>query len=149
MAKSTKSIYKCKACGAEYDEEQARSYVEGLLKTLGPAGESHRGKGYSKCIKCGSDDVDVTKVEVEESRCLIATAAYGSSSHPSVCALRRWRNRTLQRSAGGRLFVKVYYATSPLFVPMIRRSPCVRRKLQGFLDRLAVAVEDPQTGRGQ
>ncbi|MEW6355642.1 MAG: CFI-box-CTERM domain-containing protein [Planctomycetota bacterium] len=142
MARSTKLTYKCKACGAEYDDEQRRSYVEGLLKTLGPAAESHLVKGHTKCIKCGAEDVEATKVELEQSRCLIATAAYGSPFHPSVCALRRWRDHTLRRTAAGRLFVKAYYAASPLFVPIIRRNPWARRKIRGALDRLVAAVTE-------
>ena len=48
--------------------------------------------------------------------CYIATAVYGSYDCPEVWTLRRFRDFKLQKTYGGRLFVKAYYAISPQIV---------------------------------
>ncbi|WP_104191265.1 CFI-box-CTERM domain-containing protein [Cryobacterium sp. Y82] len=48
--------------------------------------------------------------------CYVATAVYGSYDSPEVWVLRRWRDDTLLKSAGGRAFVRGYYALSPTLV---------------------------------
>lgn len=48
--------------------------------------------------------------------CYIATSVYGSYDCPEVWVLRRYRDNSLSKKAGGRLFIKVYYALSPTIV---------------------------------
>ena len=48
--------------------------------------------------------------------CYIATAVYKSYDCPQVWTLRRFRDEKLKKSAGGRLFVRIYYALSPTLV---------------------------------
>ncbi len=45
--------------------------------------------------------------------CFVATAAYGSRTHPDVVALRRFRDEVLVRSAPGRAFVAAYRVLGP------------------------------------
>ena len=45
--------------------------------------------------------------------CFVATAAYGSRTHPDVVALRRFRDKVLVRSAQGRAFVAAYRVLGP------------------------------------
>jgi YVTN family beta-propeller protein len=49
----------------------------------------------------------------QKGNCFIATAAYGSYDQFDVWVLRQFRNKVLLKNAAGRLFVKIYYATSP------------------------------------
>ena len=53
---------------------------------------------------------------VETSACYVATAVYGSYDCPEVWTLRRYRDYTLDETWYGRLFIKVYYTISPMFV---------------------------------
>jgi hypothetical protein len=45
--------------------------------------------------------------------CFVATAAFGDYDHPMVRILRAFRDRVLETSTLGRLFVRGYYASSP------------------------------------
>ena len=48
--------------------------------------------------------------------CYIATCVYGSYDCPEVWTLRRFRDQMLRHSFAGRVFIKVYYALSPILV---------------------------------
>ena len=48
--------------------------------------------------------------------CYVATAVYGSYDCPQVWTLRRYRDDTLAATWYGRMFIRVYYAVSPVLV---------------------------------
>ena len=48
--------------------------------------------------------------------CYIATAVYGSYDAPEVWVLRRFRGSSLAPTPAGRLFIRAYYAVSPVLV---------------------------------
>ncbi len=48
--------------------------------------------------------------------CYIATCVYSSYDCPQVWTLRRFRDYTLDETWYGRLFIKCYYAISPILV---------------------------------
>jgi hypothetical protein len=54
--------------------------------------------------------------------CFIATAAYGTPLAPEINVLREWRDFKLRKSAGGKMFVKVYYVVSPSIALVIAKS---------------------------
>ena len=79
--------------------------------------------------------------------CYIATAVYGSYDCPQVWTLRRYRDDSLTKSRGGRLFIRIYYAISPIMVKSFGRSVWFqrfwRRKLDCFVKKLkANGVDD-------
>ena len=45
--------------------------------------------------------------------CYIATVCYGNESAPEVLALKWYRDNVLQKNIFGKIFIKVYYLTSP------------------------------------
>ena len=70
-------------------------------------------------------------------RCFIATAVYGPCA-PETDALRKYRDRALLTSKGGRTLVAVYYKVSPMIASMCDRSPVLRRTLRKVLDQVVV-----------
>lgn len=56
------------------------------------------------------------KKETNSSGCYIATAVYHSYDCPEVWTLRRYRDRVLSSTWYGRLFIEIYYRTSPILV---------------------------------
>ena len=67
--------------------------------------------------------------------CFVATAAYGSWSHPDVAALRRFRDEVLVRHRTGRAFIRIYRVVGPRLARLV--SP------QGASGRAARAVISP------
>lgn len=54
--------------------------------------------------------------------CYIATAVYGAYDCPQVVMLRRYRDDRLMTNIFGRLFVRVYYALSPIVIRLFGKS---------------------------
>lgn len=61
-----------------------------------------------------------------DTRCFIATAAYGHYSKPEVQVLRDFRDAYLMKHSIGRAFVQWYYAHSPPAAAFIREHPLLR-----------------------
>jgi len=121
--------WKCWNCGEEQDEYWSE---------------------FSVCIQCGAGkdgsrnrelEADVAAVNArsaqrrgeapnkdsKESKCFIATAAYGSPSSPEVLVFRRFRDEVLLASKIGRGCVHLYYIISPPIASYVVRSIIVRR----------------------
>jgi len=74
---------------------------------------------------------------VKNTPCFIASAAYGSPSHPHVCILRDFKNEYLMTHKLGRKLVNVYYKYSPPVSDFITKNKFfkfpVRVSLQPFV----------------
>ena len=72
--------------------------------------------------------------------CYVATMAYGSYDHPQVLVLRQFRDNVLSQSWYGRLFIKVYYKTSPHLVSLLqgyeKPNLLIRKQLDKFIRKL-------------
>lgn len=78
--------------------------------------------------------------EVNTSSCYIATAVYGSYDCPEVWTLRRFRDFTLDETWYGRLFIKFYYAISPVFVKYFGNVRVFKLQGRKLLDKWVVKL---------
>lgn len=72
--------------------------------------------------------------------CYIATAVYGSYDCPEVWVLRRYRDFSLDRSLFGRLFIRIYYAISPVVVKLFGNTQWFNRFWKKRLDKRVAAL---------
>ena len=75
--------------------------------------------------------------------CFIATAAYGSPLESHVQALRVFRDRYLQRSALGRVFIRFYYRHSPPIAAVIGEHMWLRFLVRMLLTPLVLTIAFP------
>lgn len=68
--------------------------------------------------------------------CYIATAVYGSYDCPEVWVLRRFRDNTLDRNWYGRLFIKCYYAVSPIMVKLFGQKRWFNQLFRNQLNKI-------------
>lgn len=81
-------------------------------------------------------------LENSPSPCFIATAAYGTPLHDDIDVLRDFRDEYLMTNPFGRLFVKIYYTTSPTIAEVIRENAGLRMAVrEGFVKPLVYIVK--------
>lgn len=68
--------------------------------------------------------------------CYIATAVYGSYDCPQVWTLRRYRDDVLGKNVFGRLFIRIYYAVSPVLMKLFGKLGCFRNFWRKRLDKM-------------
>lgn len=68
--------------------------------------------------------------------CYIATMAYGDYDHPKVLVLRSYRDNVLKSNIGGRIFIRIYYAISPIMVKMLKNNIIINNAIRQQLDRM-------------
>ncbi len=59
--------------------------------------------------------------------CFVATAYFGDYDAPEVLVLRQFRDTRLLTTSFGKLFVAVYYATSPYLATVISKSDRLKK----------------------
>lgn len=74
--------------------------------------------------------------------CYIATCVYGSYDCPQVWTLRRFRDDTLDTKWYGKVFIKCYYAISPILVKWFGKTKWFRRFWKTKLDRMVSNLND-------
>ena len=70
---------------------------------------------------------------LDDKKCFIATAAFGSNLDPQVELLRKFRSQFLMSSSWGTKFVKFYYNNSSVWAQKIRHSEGARAVVRGLL----------------
>ena len=60
---------------------------------------------------------------IGETRCFVATAAYGDPAAPEVETLRLFRDRVLARSSLGRAFIAIYWRVGPVLARRLAGRP--------------------------
>lgn len=81
------------------------------------------------------------------SKCFIATAACGGGEQQSVMVLRRYRNRVLKKSAGGRLAVGVYELLSPPAAWVVGKNETAAAVVRWVIGRLVRSRRLQETTR--
>ncbi len=79
----------------------------------------------------------------KEKSCYIATMVYGDTDAPEVLALRKFRDAILRNYHLGRLFIRLYYRYSPLFVLKFKNSKAVNKAVEILLNQfLKLRIEN-------
>jgi hypothetical protein len=94
-----------------------------------------QGSGRSSTSSGGSSS-STGNTSPNSGGCYIATAVYGSYDCPQVWTLRRYRDNTLVKSWYGRIFVKLYYAISPMLVNIFGNAKWFKVLCKSPLDKL-------------
>ena len=74
--------------------------------------------------------------------CYIATAVYGSYDCPEVWTLRRYRDYILAKNYFGRIFIRVYYATSPSVVKLFGKTAWFNYFWRKVLDKKVTDLQE-------
>lgn len=74
------------------------------------------------------------------SGCYIATMVFGSYDSPEVLVLRNFRDQKLSKLRFGRIFIKVYYCLSPVFVSITKDVPFVHKPTRYLLNKLIKCI---------
>lgn len=104
--------------------EDLRKHEQSKIKAKHPyANKSVGGEGRVPKQMNYYEDFDYLMLDdcAEKKGCYVATCVYGSYDCPEVWTLRRFRDYTLDKTWYGRLFIKTYYATSPIAVKLFGR----------------------------
>ena len=80
-------------------------------------------------------------IEDIKSGCYIATCVYSSYHHKNVMMLRKYRDEVMSESVLGRLFIKVYYAVSPILVKYLHDFKWFKKINRNILDRISIKLE--------
>jgi hypothetical protein len=73
--------------------------------------------------------------------CYIATSIYGSYDAEEVIVLRKFRDNKLNTNFIGKLFVKIYYLTSPHFVKLTKNIAFINYFIKSILDLLVTKLK--------
>lgn len=82
-----------------------------------------------------------TQPASQKEGCYIATCVYGSYDCPQVRLLRRFRDEHMKKTPAGRIFIRLYYAVSPVLVRCFGKNPAFHVFWRHILDSLIRRLE--------
>ena len=106
-------------------------------------------KGLSRSIcAAGKPSANLTLLELsgegaaqaEDFRCFIASAAYGTTTHPDLELLRSFRDKYLLTNKPGAALVELYYEFSPPVARLIEDYPATREPVKLLLKPLVAIL---------
>ena len=100
---------------------------------------------YNSSIQSYRERISSTPATISEPSsegCYIATMAYGDYEHPQVIELRKFRDQILTKSFLGRVFIKVYYKTSPFMVKKLKDKKRINIKIMKLLDKFIYKITE-------
>jgi hypothetical protein len=124
---------------AEIEPKMAfiQSEVGNAYRTAKIVEELFKGNSLDEAIKIVQNlekSITAPKQSKKKEGCYIATMIYGSYESEEVIKLRRFRDNELSSHLFGRMFIKIYYKFSPLFVRLFKNSASVNRLIKQRLD---------------
>ena len=84
---------------------------------------------------------DGSRKKVKKHGCYIATCVYKSYDCAEVWTLRRFRDNTLSQIWYGRLFIRIYYAVSPILVKWFGKAKWFERFWKRILNKLVKELQ--------
>lgn len=99
-------------------------------------------KYFDKEIKSGEiSGYKPNKKAKKASGCYVATCVYGSYDCPEVWTLRRYRDEKLDKTFFGRMFIRFYYAVSPLAVKIFGKTKWFNKFFKARLDKMTAKLK--------
>lgn len=123
--KAKEYLEKAKDLGQPISDEEITKLIESVPQTPVKANSATEQNSNSK----------------SSGGCYVATCVYGSYDCPEVWTLRRFRDNVLSKTFFGRLFIKVYYATSPTAVKLFGNQAWFHRCFKAPLDKLVEKLQ--------
>lgn len=113
----------CKNCGKELDEKDGKIHSERNINLFTcPSCKRLAARDGKYCPYCKTP-----VIQSKKEGCFVATACYGDYDAPEVIALRLYRDRVLEQTYRGRVFIKIYYLVSPSLARIIENSDYFKR----------------------
>lgn len=82
------------------------------------------------------EDRKLKPFDVKNEGCYFATMVYGSYEHPQVLELRKFRDKILNKTITGRLFINTYYFISPKLVVILKNKKIINKIIRKGLNQL-------------
>jgi len=122
--------YRCSKCGRTFCNDCAINNVTSI------GGVASISKSCPICDR----GLEPPKQNNDAGGCYIATAAYGSYSHPTVMVFRQYRDLVLYRHLPGRVFINIYYRTSPFLSKYVKKRMVLQNWSRTILDKIAANI---------
>ena len=137
MAAKQVSLAYSSGMGAPKDPEKAQKYAA-IAETFNEETKTSNPAAYvPKAAPANQGNSNASS-----GGCYIATAVYGSYDCPEVWTLRRYRDERLLKTTLGRIFVKIYYATSPTIVKHFGDTDLFNRFWRGRLNKFVEKLQN-------
>ena len=121
---------------APVHEETAQPVLESPLPGASAASSSHAAPKQPQ-----TSAHKQTQPASQKEGCYIATCVYGSYDCPQVRLLRRFRDEHMKKTPAGRIFIRLYYAVSPVLVRCFGKNPAFHVFWRHILDSLIRRLE--------
>ena len=98
--------------------------------------EANKNRILNYVSKIQKYDPSYSAPSINTGGCYIATAVYGSYDCPQVWTLRRYRDYNLAKTWYGRVFIHIYYITSPTLVNWFGQTKWFKKMWKRKIDRM-------------
>lgn len=104
----------------DLDDDEEEMFQDSLKLFYNQVYDKDAFAGELEYAKAKSKDFEKHSKEAEAGGCFIATAVYGTDTHPNLIVLRSFRDNFLSEFSLGRRFIKFYYKYGPDFALKVK-----------------------------